>query len=129
MGSEMCIRDRYKRNYDKRLRRCSEKILQGDFVFLRSENKSDKDSRHKLAPIALGPYLVKQVDEKAYTAVIVYDDDTVENVSRSRIVRAPKQPSSDEVQTIVQSTIVSQTIANYRATEAVNLQHVLSKEE
>ena len=68
--------ERYKRNYDKRLRRSSEK-------------KSEKDSRHKLAPLALGPYLVKQVDEKAKTAVIVYDDDTVENVSRSRIVRAP----------------------------------------
>ena len=49
----------YKRNYDKRLRRNNEKISQGDFVFLRSEKKSDKDSRHKLAPIALGPYLVK----------------------------------------------------------------------
>ena len=96
-------------------------------MFLRPEKKSDKDSRHKLAPIALAPYLVKQVHEKAKTAVIVYDDDTVENVSRSRIVHAPKQLSSAEVQSIVQHTVVSKTIANYPATEAVNLQHVLSK--
>ena len=96
---------------------------------MRSEKKSDKDSRHKLAPIALGPYLVKQVDEKAKTAVIVYDDDTVENVSRSRIVRAPKQLSSAEMKSIVQPTVVSQTIANFPATEAVNLQHVLSKDD
>ena len=94
-----------------------------------SDKKSDKDSRQKLAPIALGPYLVKEVDEKAKTAVIVYDDDTVENVSRSRIVRAPKQLSSAEMQSIVRPTVVSQTIANFPATEAVNLQYVLSKDD
>ena len=94
-----------------------------------SEKKSDKDSRHKLAPIELGAYLVKQVDEKAKTAVIVYDDDTVENVSRSRIVHAPKQLRSAEVLSIVQPTVVSQTLANYPANEAVNLQHVLSKDD
>ena len=47
---------------------------------MRSEKKIDKESRHKLAPIALEPYLVKQVEDKAKTAVIVYNDNTVENM-------------------------------------------------
>ena len=42
---------------------------------------------------------------------------------------APKQLRSAEVQAIVQPTIVSQKIANYPATEAVNLKHVLSKDD
>ena len=94
-----------------------------------SEKKRNKDSRHKLAPIALGPYLLKQVDDKAKTAVILYDYDTVENVSRSHIVRAPKQLISDEIQSIVKQTIVNQTIANYPAIEDENLKHVLSKDD
>ena len=94
-----------------------------------SENKSDKDSLHKLAPISLGTYLVKQVEDKAKTAVIVYDNDTVENVSRSRIVCALNQLSSAELKSIVQPTILNQTIANYPATKAVKLKHVLSKDD
>ena len=91
---------------------------------MRSEKKRYKESRQKLAPISLGPYLVKQVDDKAKAAVIIYDDNTVENVSRSRIVLAPKQLLSAELQSIVQPTVFNQTIANYPATEAVNLNHV-----
>ena len=121
--------ERFKRNYDKRLRRNAEIISQGDFVFLRSEKKSEKESRQKLAPIALGPYLAKQVDDKAKTAVIVYDDNTVENLPRSRIVLAPKQLSSAELQSIVQPTIFNRTIANYPATEDENRKHVLSKDD
>ena len=92
---------------------------------MRFENKIDKDSRHKLAPIALGPYLVKQVGAKEMTDVIVYVDYTVENVSRPRIVRAPKQLSSTVLQSIVRPKVINQTIPNYPATEAVNIRHVL----
>ena len=44
-------------------------------------------------------------------------------------MRAPKQLRSAEIKSIVQPTVVSQTIANYPATESVNLQHVLSKDD
>ena len=94
-----------------------------------SENKSDKKSRQKLAPIALGPYLVKHVDDKLRTAVIVYDDNTVEKVSRSRILLAPKRLRSAELQSIVEPRVVNLPIENYPATEEVNLNQVLSKEE
>ena len=81
-------------------------------MFLRSENKSDKESRHKLAPISLGPFLVKQVYDKAKTGFILYDDNTVENVSRSRILLAQKQLSSAELQSIFRPTVFDQTIVN-----------------
>ena len=44
-------------------------------------------------------------------------------------MRAQKQLISAEVQSIVQPTVFSQTIANYLATEAVNLQHVPLKDD
>ena len=47
--------ERYKRKYDKSLRKNDETIKLGDYVFLRTEKKDDKDSRHKLAPIGKGP--------------------------------------------------------------------------
>ena len=59
----------------------------------------------------------------------MYDDNTVENVSRSRIVLARKRLISAELQSIVQSTVINRKIANYPAAEAVNLNHVLSKDE
>ena len=96
---------------------------------MRSEKIIDKESRHKLAPIALGPYLLKHVDDNAKNTVIVYDDKTVENVSRFRILLATKRLSSAELQSVVQPTVVNRTIENYTAAEAVNLNHVLSKDD
>ena len=65
-GGHLCsAQERYKRNYDMRLRQNAEKISEGDFVFLRFEKKSDKELRHKLASIALGPYFFKQLEEKS----------------------------------------------------------------
>ena len=127
----MCIRDRhlrsaqerYKRNYDNRLGKNDETIKLGDYVFLRTEKKDDKDSRHKLAQIAEGPYLVKQTDDKSKTVVIEYDDKTVENVSRSRVVRAPKRQTPAEIQNVVQPTVTNATFVDYPNTEYVNQSH------
>ena len=44
-------------------------------------------------------------------------------------MRAPKQLISAELQSIVQPTVVNHMIENYPATEAVNLKHVLSKDD
>ena len=73
------------------MRKNDETIKLGDYIFLRTEKKDDKDSRHKLVPIAGRPYLVRKPDDKAKTFVIEYADKTVENVSRSRVVRAPRR--------------------------------------
>lgn len=61
---------RYKRSFDKRLCKQLEETRQADHVFLRVERKDDKDRRHKLAPIADGPFQVKSVDAEAKTVVI-----------------------------------------------------------
>jgi len=121
--------ERYKRNYDERLRRDTERISKGDYVFLRSEKTGDKESRHKLAPIALGPYLVKAVDAKAKTVLIEYDDRTVENVSRTRVVRAPKRPTPDELQAVLKPRTIDQTIADFPLGEDINNLHVQKKDE
>ena len=66
----------------------------GDDVYLRVERKDDTETRHKLAPIAEGPFPVKKVDQENKTVFLERPDKTVENVSRSRVVLAPKGPSS-----------------------------------
>ena len=42
--------ERYKKAFDKRLRRTTEDIMTGDNVYLRVERKDDTETRHKLAP-------------------------------------------------------------------------------
>lgn len=58
-------KERYKRNYDKRLWRDNQHIRPDDNVYLRVERKNEK----KLAPIADGPFLAKDVntDDKVVT--------------------------------------------------------------
>ena len=45
----------YKRNYDNRMRRAAEKINSDDQVYLRVERRDEKETRHKIAPIAQVP--------------------------------------------------------------------------
>ena len=51
------------------MRKDREVINPGLYVFLLTEKKEDKDSSHKLAPLAEGPYLVKEVDVDSKTVV------------------------------------------------------------
>ena len=60
---------RYKRDYDKRLRRQREIIKKGDSVFLRKERRDESQTRHKLAAVAVGPFPVESV--KGNTVVIL----------------------------------------------------------
>ena len=46
--------ERYKRNFDRRLRRNNEHIKSGDHVFLRRESRDDSETGHKSSPIATG---------------------------------------------------------------------------
>ena len=84
----------YKRDFDARLRRNAEELVPHMYVFLRREYAPRSDGttprRHKLSPIADGPYPVVSVDES--TVVINVDGDE-ERVSRDRVVRAPVHDS------------------------------------
>ena len=44
--------ERYKREYDKRLRRQRETIKKGDSVFMRVQRRDERQTRHKLAAVA-----------------------------------------------------------------------------
>ena len=81
----------YKRNYVKRFRKNEDTIKLGDYIFLRTEKKGDNDSRNKFALISKVPYLFKETDDKWRTVVIKYAEKTVDNVSRSRFVLAPRR--------------------------------------
>ena len=116
--------DRYKRNYDRRLRRDNETIKPEDSVYLRVERRDEAETRHKLAPIAKGPYRVKAVDNRSKTVVIEYDDHSVENVSRSRVVLAPKRITPQELQESTRPSLITETIPDYPASEETNRQHV-----
>ena len=91
---------RYKRNFDARLRLPVQQINEGSFVFLRRDHTPRTESRHKLAPVADGPFKVFGADEHT---VVVKIDENVERVSRDRIVLAQK-PAEPVTQDTVQDT-------------------------
>ena len=63
-------------------------------------------------PIAEGPYIVKQTDEKSKSVVIEYAEKTVENVSRSRVVIASRRQTTAELQDVFQKTITDATFVD-----------------
>ena len=87
--------ERYKKNYDQRLRKQSEIIKEDDFVYLRVERRDENETRHKLAAVAEGPYKVLEATRR--TVVIERPDHSVEKVSRDRVTLAPRPRTVDEV--------------------------------
>lgn len=73
-------------NYDRRLRRQSEEVKASDQVFRRVERRDELQTRHKLAAVDEGPFLVDSV--RGNTVVIVQPDDKVGRVSRDRVALA-----------------------------------------
>ena len=116
--------ERYKKNFDKRIRKTTETIKPGDQIFLRIERKDEKETRHKLAPIAEGPFPVIRVDTSSKTVVIKRPDESVENVSRSRVALAPKAEEYGDKTRTQLATPLCDTITNYPVPEETNLQHV-----
>ena len=115
---------RYKRNYDKRLRRQSENILKGDNVYLRVERRDESQTRHNLASVAEGPFKVESV--KGNTVVILRPDNSVERVSRDRVTIAPARLTAAEVQDRVRPmTDTELTPKSYPTPEDVNLKDVI----
>ena len=77
---------RYKRNFDARLRKPKYDIPVGSYVFLRKEQGTATEPKHKLAQVATGPYAVKQADRNT---VVIAIGDQEERVSRDRVELAP----------------------------------------
>ena len=88
--------ERYKANFDRRLRRRRKNVKAGGFVFVRVEKISLSDPRrtHKLAPIASGPFRVVEV--RPHTVVIEHND-IREEVSLDRVEPAPPPLESSDV--------------------------------
>lgn len=79
--------NRYKKNYDARLRKQTEVIHEDDYMYLSLQQKKRTDNRHKLALVAEGRYKVTKVDKN--TVLIKKTYLSVEKLTRSRVVLAP----------------------------------------
>lgn len=77
---------RYKRDFDKRLRLPTQEISAGSYVFVRKEYFGKQNPRHKLSPIAEGPFRVIDTTEQT---VVIQDGLRQEKISRDRVVGAP----------------------------------------
>ena len=75
---------RYKDDFDKRIRRTNRKLRPGDFVYLNPRDGSAKTG--KLEPAAIGPYRVLLNDKRT---VYIDRDGLVERVSADRVVYSP----------------------------------------
>ena len=90
-ASSDAARARYKRDFDRRLRRNPEHLVPGMYVFVRREYAPKTDSseprKHKLSPVTDGAFKILSVDDK--TVVIDDDHGNQERISRDRVVKAP----------------------------------------
>ena len=74
---------RYKRNFDQRVRPSRMSLRPGRHAFLRIDYKSAKDdTRHKLAPLVTGPHRIVSVTDN--TVVLELEDLSHERVSLDR---------------------------------------------
>ena len=71
---------RYKRNVDARLRKPKYDIPVGSYVFLRKEQGTATEPKHKLAQAATGPYKAKQSDR---TTVVIAIGEQEERFAKS----------------------------------------------
>ena len=82
------------------------------------------ETRHKFAPIADGPFLVKKVDKEAKSVLLERPDKTVEKLSRSRVLLAPKGPSSKQLLETTRAMNINEVIVDFHAAERDNLRHI-----
>ena len=80
--------ERYKRDFDKRVRNVNTRLRLGDYVYLDPTDGVTK--RKKLEPVAIGPFRVLHANERN---VYIDRDGLVENVSADRVVYAPPPPN------------------------------------
>jgi transposase InsO family protein len=90
---------RYKRNFDNRVRPLSQALRPNAYAFLRADRpQSDNDGfHHKLAPLVTGPHRITEVADDGRTLVLdlgTRASPALERVSRDRVVPAPQPPTS-----------------------------------
>ena len=83
---------RYKRNFDRRMRLPKQDPLPGEYVFIRKDHRARHEPKHKLSPIATGPYRVIDADDKT---LVVEMGQRHERVSRDRVEWAPPPPPDE----------------------------------
>lgn len=77
---------RYKQNFDSRIRRQRDDIVEGDQAFLsRDELLKPEERSYKLLPVVNGPFPVTKVTARTVFLLIGYN---LEEVSRDRVTRA-----------------------------------------
>ena len=77
--------ERYKRDFDKRVRKTNRKLRANDYVYL--DPTSGNETQPKLQTPAVGPFRVIANDKRT---VIIDRDGNVERVSADRVVYAPR---------------------------------------
>lgn len=89
---------RYKRKFDKELCRTRRDFEEGEFVFITKEIWKSDQPRHKLAPIAYGPFKVTACNGET---AAVQTQDLLAKISHDRVEWAPSplenaEPSTDK---------------------------------
>ena len=78
---------RYKANYDKTIRSTAADYSPGRYVFVRRDYANPRENtRHKLAPVATGPYRIVTSDADT---IVIQDGDRHERITRDRVTPAP----------------------------------------
>ena len=86
--------NRYKADFDKRIRRVNTKLRPGDFVYLNPTNADEKPG--KLEPAAIGPFRVLLNDKRT---IYIDRNGLVERVSADRATYCPPPPTRNSVTT------------------------------
>lgn len=84
---------RQKRNFDQHVRPVEQQLKAGVLVYVKKEGYTKAETRHKLASVVEGPFMVLGVGEDT---VLVRRDVDDERISRDRIVLAPGGREDDD---------------------------------
>eukprot|EP00171_Calliarthron_tuberculosum_P014574 IDg14574t1 len=122
----MKSQQRYKKNYDKHLCIRRKHFEVGGYAFLRLEKNSEGKTtrRHKLAPIADGPFRVTTVKER--TVVLERPDKTREEVSIDRVKPAPPRKDDHNAPMPSHSIATSKTLREEERNTLLKLRHYTS---
>lgn len=118
-------------NYQEHLWKQAEVIKIDDYVYIGVKRKYTNKTRHKLTPVADGPYVVKKTvkntDDK--TVVIENTDRSVENVWPSSVVLTPKTNSKEERAEIHKSMKVKNEHTKYPTKEDINSKFIVDRDD
>lgn len=68
---------------------------------------------HKFAPITEGPFKFKSLDTGWTTVVIIRPESSVDNVTRSRLVLAPNEPTAGDVRPAIRPVTITEIASDF----------------